>query len=171
MTHPLLNLSSSDRRLALFASSALTLLGLIVLGVADPGRVVGKGPRVVGFQLAGSAARAQKIMSDWGERGRTVAAFNLGFDYLFIVGYSTLMTLLCLWASHRYRQPILLTAGVFIAWLQWLAGALDCTEDAFLLHMLFSGPSDAAAQIARVSSVSKFGLLLLGLLYVISSLF
>jgi len=61
--------------------------------------VSGKGTGIVGFELAGSASRAKPIRESWGESGRKVAAFNLGFDYLFIIGYSTFMTLMCLWAS------------------------------------------------------------------------
>jgi len=128
---------------------------------------MGRGPQIVSFELAGSALRAQTIMNDWGEPGRIVAAFNLGFDYLFIPAYSTLMAFLCIRASSRFGLPWLSTMGIVIAWLQWLAGVFDCIEDAYLLKMLLQGPSDGAAQIARVSSLSKFGLLGMGLAYVI----
>ena len=151
MTHPFLCLPSTDRNVLVVSSAALTVFGMVVLWLADPGRLGGKGPSVVGFELAGTAAKAKKIMDDWGEFGRVVAAFNLGFDYVFILGYSTLMTLGCLWASQRHSGWVLLNLGVLFAWLQWLAGALDCIEDASLLRMLFHGPLDAAARIARTS--------------------
>ena len=171
MTHPFLNLPPSERHLLLALSLVLTVVGIIVLGFVDPGRLSGRGPRVVGFELAGTAMKAKRIMDNWGERGRTVAAFNLGFDYLFILGYSTLMTLVCLWASQRHSHLLLVKLGVLLAWLQWLAGALDCVENASLLTMLFSGPSDSVARIARVSALGKFGLLAVGLTYIITALF
>src|SRR6266849_8044867 len=112
MTHPFLHLPSTEHHVLVVCSLALTIIGVVVLGFADPGRLSGKGPRVVGFELAGTATNAKGIMDDWGEYGRMVAAFNLGFDYVFIVGYSTLMTLACLWASERHSGLVLVKLGV-----------------------------------------------------------
>jgi len=47
---------------------------------------------------------------------------------------------------------------------------LDCVEDGSLLRMLFHGPSDLAAGIARISASGKFSFLLLGLGYIAMSL-
>ena len=49
---------------------------MTVVGFADPGRTSGKGPWIVGFELAGSAAKAKAILEAWGESGRKVAAFK-----------------------------------------------------------------------------------------------
>src|SRR5438445_12611430 len=100
MTHPLLLLSPSERHLLLVISLALTIIGILVLGFVDPGRVSGKGPRVVRFEIAGTGTAARQIVDDWGELGRTVAAFQLGFGYLFIVGSSTFMPLAVLGAAR-----------------------------------------------------------------------
>jgi hypothetical protein len=125
---------------------------------------------MVGFELSGTASSANDTMRRWGESGRTVAAFNLGFDYLFILGYSNLMVLACLWASQKHSRLFLVQLGILVAWLQWLAGILDCIEDGALLKMLFGGASDTAAWIARISALGKFGLLGLALVYLASSL-
>jgi hypothetical protein len=149
---------------------AITVIGVAVLRLADPGRMSGKQPGIVAFELAGTASKATEIAHGWGEFGRTVAAFNLGFDYLFILGYSTLLALLCLWAGPRYASPRLAAAAALFAWLQWVAGLLDCTENAALLVILFRGASDRVAAIARMSSLGKFGLLACGVVYILSSL-
>jgi hypothetical protein len=81
MTHPFLHLPTTERHVLLVCSLALTIAGIVVLGFADPGRLSGKGPGVVVFELAGTATKAKRIMDDWGGVGRTVAGFNLGFDY------------------------------------------------------------------------------------------
>ena len=167
MSHPFMLLLSRERTFLFWISLSITAIGIVVLGFADPGRVNGKGPRVVGFELAGTAAKAGQIMEAWGDLGRTVAGFNLGFDYLFILGYSTAMTLACVWASQRYSRSMLIELGAVLAWLQGVAGALDCTEDASLLVMLFHGASNRAAAVARFSACGKFGLLVLGLVYIL----
>lgn len=171
MKHPLLRLSGQGRLFLLSTVAALTIICLAILRVTDPSRLSGKPPGIVGFELAGTAAASKRIVEGWGELGRTAAAFNLGFDYLFIVSYSTLMALLCLWATARCSGLGLAAFGVLVAWLQWAAGLLDCIENAALLRILFHGVSNRAANIARVSSLGKFSLIACGAIYVISSLF
>jgi hypothetical protein len=46
-----------------------------------------------------------------------------------------------------------------LAWLQWIAGLLDCLEDAALLSILFHGATDRTAEIARLCAIGKFALL------------
>jgi len=94
-------------------------------------------PTIVGFELAGDKLKAAAILDAWGEAGTLAAAFDLGFDYLFIFGYSTLMTLFCLWASTRYSNRALVSLGVSLAWLQWMACFLDCIEDAAYFPFCF----------------------------------
>jgi hypothetical protein len=161
MEHPLLCLTANARIWLSGIALAITVMviGMTVLGFADPGRTSGKGPGIVGFELAGSAAKAKAILEAWGESGRKVAAFNLGFDYFFIGGYSTFMALMCLWANGRYANPRLAPLGMLLAWLQWIAGLLDCAENAALLTILFRGESDGLALLARTSALGKFGLL------------
>ncbi len=170
MGHPFLSLTAHVRMWLSVVTLVLTVVGMTVLRFEDPGRVNGKGTGIVGFELAGSASRAKAILESWGESGRKVAAFNLGFDYLFIVGYSTFMTLMCLWASTRYASPRLMIFGVFLAWMQWIAGLLDCTENVALLRILFHEALDSLAQIARLSALGKFGLLGCGAVYILLSL-
>lgn len=171
MVHPFLSMNAHERIWLSIITLAITVTGITVLGLEDPGRVSGKGVGIVGFELAGNASRANTILESWGEAGRRVAAFNLGFDYLFILGYSSFAALMCLQVGNRNVNPGLFALGVLLAWLQWAAGLLDCTENAFLLAILFHGASDGAAQIARWSALAKFGLLACGAIYILFSLF
>jgi hypothetical protein len=170
MKHPLLSLSARSRPWLAGISLTITILGLIVLGLTDPGRMTGRDASIVSFELAGCESKAVAILDTWGELGARAAAFNLGFDYLFLVGYSTFMTLMCLWASRRYSNPSLRSLGVLLAWQQWIAGLLDCAEDAALLKILFHGASDGAAEIACACAIGKFGLVSCGVVYTLASL-
>jgi hypothetical protein len=170
MGHPFLSLAAPVRMWLCVATLVLTVIGMTVLRFVDPGRVSGGGKGIVEFELAGSAAKAKAILESWGESGRKAAAFNLGFDYLFILGYSTFMTLMCLWASMRSVNPRAMMLGVFLAWMQWTAGLLDCTENAALLRILFHQATDGLAEIARWSALGKFGLLSCGAVYILLSL-
>lgn len=170
MKHPLFCLSSSSRIWIAGVSAVVTVIGFTVLRVIDPSRVTRGGANIVQFELAGKVANANAILESWGESGRKVAAFNLGFDYLFIAGYSTLMAFLCSWASQRNSNRAAASVGVVLAWLQWVAGAFDCTENAALLFTLFREASRRTVEIARVSAITKFALLACGASYVLGSL-
>jgi hypothetical protein len=170
MKHPFLCLSAEVRAWLFKVTLWITLIGMLALGFADPGRVTGRGPSIVGFELAGSASKATAILEAWSESGTKIAAFNLGFDYLFIVGYSTFMSLGCLWAMNRYLDVRLVALGVSLAWLPLGAGLLDCIENAALLSIVFGGALEGSADVARWSATGKFGLLGSGAVYILTSL-
>jgi hypothetical protein len=170
MRHPFLSATAGQRIWLSIVTFVITVTGMAVLSVADPARISGTAAGIVSFELAGSASQARTILQEWGEPGRNAAAFNLGFDYFFILGYSSFAALMCLRASDRFLNPRLITLGVFLAWLQWTVGLLDCTENASLLGILFRGASDSLARIARSSALGKFGLLGCGAIYILFSL-
>jgi hypothetical protein len=167
MNNPLLNLSVRARFWLFAGSLTVTVVAIAVLSLLDPGRMTGKGPGIVGFELAGSRSNALAILNAWGESGVRIAAFNLGFDYLFILGYSSFMSLLCLWTSGRQSNLTLSSLGVILASLQCIAGLLDCSENAALLRILLVGATDTAAGVARMCAIGKFSLLGLGSVYVL----
>jgi hypothetical protein len=170
MRNPLLSLSARARVWLVAGAFTVTVAGIVVLGLLDPGRMTGNGPGIVGFELAGSRSNAVGILNLWTESGVRVAAFNLGFDYLFILGYTSFMSLLCLWTSGRQSNLTLSALGVILAALQCVAGLLDCTENTALLRILFVGATDTAASIAQMCAIGKFSLLSCGAAYVLLSL-
>lgn len=161
MTHPLQALAPSHRVALFLVAFVLALAVMRAFSWAEP-RLESSGFKGTQYQQAGTAQKAQEILSAWGPYGRTVAAFSLGIDYLFLVCYSTLFALGCLWAANKVLAPV----GLLLAWGQWLAALLDASENTALLAMIFGAPTDTLAATARWCSISKFTLIALGLAYI-----
>jgi hypothetical protein len=171
MTHPFEKIPAPYRKriywtmfvFTLFLSIALNLAGSDLTAYIDNnGQPVT--PHGIGsFELIRNAEEADRILHFWGTPGKVSAAFNIGFDYLFIFAYANTIALGCVWlaaALRRHKFTLLAAAGIFFAWLQWLAGILDCIENLAMMKILFDAPTDTLAQISRWCAIPKFTLAL-----------
>jgi hypothetical protein len=139
----------------------LPLLALTLL-LADVLWAIPLKPDIVQFEF-----NALKVIKSWTETDKMWAAFSLGLDFLFLVVYSTTISLACIWAANvlqAYSLP-LATVGIWLAWGQWVAALLDIVENIALTIILFSSVRATLPQLAKWCAISKFGLIILGLLY------
>jgi hypothetical protein len=120
---------------------------------------------IISLQLAGSEREAEAIVQSWESAGvRDRAAFSLGLDYLYMpiyaAGASFLGAKLALAARGRNRLGLAgWAAGV--AWLPWLAAALDATENAAALEIVLH-PTDVQGvwtTVMKDAALVKYGLL------------
>lgn len=132
-------------------------MGLPLIGPASPWGIIS-------FELAGSTAAAAAMTKAWGEAGRLWAAFGLGWDYLFLLSYSTALALGCLRTGERLKGP---AAGwaIPLAWGQWGAALLDAVENVALLRILAGSAVPVDGPLAFWCGAVKFGLVAAGLLY------
>lgn len=183
MTHPFEKIPPSKRKyiywpmlvLTLVLSATFFLLSYDLQNVKDEQGAQVSPQGIVSFELIKDAAEASRMLHYWGESRKMNAAFTLGLDYLYIFAYSNTLALGCVWIACVLRSRKFLrlaAAGIFIAWLQWLAGILDAIENAALIKILFDAPTDALALISRWCAIPKFaftlglgnGYIILGLL-------
>ena len=126
---------------------------------------------IVSFELAGSPAKARTILASWDAQARQHALFSVRLDFLFIIAYSTLLSLACVWVAERLRarngSSRLVRIGWSLAWLQWLAGLFDAVENIALLRMLGGAVAQPWPRIAQVCAVIKFALLLGGAVFTV----
>jgi hypothetical protein len=122
---------------------------------------------IISYELAGSVEKAQWIIDSWDQGARLYAAFSLGFDYLFMVLYSTTIALACLWGGRvlQARNMPGYIIGILLAWGLWLAAVLDGIENIALSLSLFNSPAAPWPQVAQISALLKFGLIFLGLIF------
>lgn len=128
---------------------------------------------IISFEFAGDVDTAQAVIESWSFQAQKQAAFSIGYDYLFLVTYSTAIALACIWTS-KFVDPAntaLINAGVLLAWGQWLAALCDGVENAALFISLVQQPISPLPEIARIAASLKFVLILLGLIYVTLILF
>ena len=128
---------------------------------------------IIALELAGDAQKAHEVISHWEQRQlKTIAISAVQWDYAFLFVYSTVLALGCLLAGKVYdpRWPRLAAAGIWLALAQWVAALLDGIENFALLRMLRNDVTDLWARVALVFALSKFALISLALVYILSAL-
>jgi hypothetical protein len=132
---------------------------------------------IVDLELAGSRSWADRIMDAWGPPLWRTAIVGLHVDFFFIVLYTNVLAIAVVCSALSWKPTTLgwlSTAGVVIAWLQWVAGGFDVVEDVLLLRMLHQrerqerDKSPWVPRVATMSAVLKFVFIWVGVLYALS---
>ncbi|OMC56248.1 hypothetical protein A5747_09385 [Mycobacterium sp. IS-836] len=118
------------------------------------------GPGIIPFELAGSGAQAERIMTRWGTDGQLAARVSLWFDFGYMATYGTFTALLVDRARRRRGHPPVLPAAVIVAI------AADAVEGVSLLKVLKRADIAVHARRAQVAALVKFAVLGLALTYV-----
>ncbi|UCZ58548.1 hypothetical protein [Mycolicibacterium phocaicum] len=111
------------------------------------------GPGVVPFELAGTAAKAEEIMGQWGHEGQRAARLSLWLDFGYMTSYGILLGLLVDRRRRRRGHPAWLPAVAAVA----VAG--DAIEGVSLLRVLDNKDITANARRAKVAALVKFAVL------------
>lgn len=118
------------------------------------------GPGIIPFELAGSASRAEDIMTRWGSDGQRAARLSLWLDFGYMATYGILTALLVDRTRRRRGHPAVLPALVSVA----VAG--DAAEGVSLLKVLRRNRIAVHARRAQVAALTKFAVLAGALGYV-----
>jgi hypothetical protein len=162
LTHPLAALPSDKRTRVLVPLLIATLVITFLFRFIGPAQ-----PTIVDFELAGSVPKAQAIVDAWNETDRVRAGFSLGFDYVYMPVYSTTIALACVMAAGVLKRSAWHTFGLLLAWGLWIAAVSDATENLALFTELLGSNAAPWPQVAQICATIKFGLIVLGLLYVV----
>jgi hypothetical protein len=118
------------------------------------------GSGIIAFELAGSASRAEDIMTRWGSDGQRAARLSLWLDFGYMATYGALTALLVDRTRRRRGHPAVLPAAVIVA----VAG--DAAEGVSLLKVLRRTRVAVHARRAQVAALIKFAVLAGALGYV-----
>jgi hypothetical protein len=168
MKHPLATIAPEKRWLIFVPLLVMTLAVMGILQATSAPLTTDAAPQgIISFEFAGDVPAAQQIVDSWDAQARGHAGFNLGFDFLFLVLYSTTIAFACAWIAGSFQGGLksLAAAGLLLAWGQWLAALLDAVENTGLLIILLDAPAAPWPQIARWCALVKFALVILGLVY------
>lgn len=173
MKNPSEWIPTAQRKRAFWLLLAATLTVMVIMNLAGAPLTTPAAPLgIVSFEVAGSPAQAQAILESWNPTIQRYAAFGLGFDYVFMLAYASVIGLACLMAgeSLRARGWPLASLGRNLSWGQWLAAILDAIENLGLTLVLLNNAASPWPEIARWCALSKFALLFLGLVYALFGL-
>ena len=165
MSHPLAAIPSAKRAQIFIPLLIATLVITFLFRFIGPAQ-----PTIVDFELAGSVPKAQAIVDAWNENDRIRAGFSLGFDYLYMPVYSTTIALACVMAAGVLKRRSWITLGLLLAWGLWIAAISDATENLALFAILLGSNIAPYPQVAQICATIKFGLILVGILYVVAGI-
>ena len=117
------------------------------------------GPGIIPFELAGSASRAENIMTRWGPDGRRAARLSLWLDFGYMATYGVLTALILDRARRRQGHPAAVPATAIIA----VAG--DAIEGVSLLKVLDGTAVAVHSRRAQIAALIKFAILIFSLGY------
>lgn len=138
--------------LALAAGSA----GMSALGapLATPASPTG----IIGFELAGSAARAAAILASWDDAAREAARTQTLWDFGYIALYVVALAAWAAWCAERLPGRRAARLGAVLARAMPVAGLLDVVENVQLLAQLADGASAGRAAVAALCAALKFAI-------------
>lgn len=121
---------------------------------------------MLAFEL--NAGKAPEIFESWDEATKATLRTALLWDYLFIFIYPAAVATSCFIAGRflESKNFLPLKYGLIIMCLQLVAAMLDAVENLALLKVL-RGPIESPwPQTAKWCATFKFGLIVIGIVYV-----
>ena len=164
---PFAAVSQRVRQRALLALMGLTVVVGLIVARLGTGLAVAAAPNgIVSFELAGTAAEAQRILSAWGPALSDAARTQTWVDFIYLATYAPMLALAAGLAAGTWakRGALYAWAGTVASWGALAAGALDCVENLAMLSV-FAAPSDALAALARACAIGKFTLIFVAIIY------
>lgn len=163
MQHPLEFIPPHRRKLVFYFLFLFTL-GLfgILRGLDLPLQTSPAPDGMVSFELAYPLEQSQAILASWNETARLTAAFGLGLDFVFILAYTSTLSLALLLTngdSTNWVRPLTSWMG----WAVFLAGVWDVIENLALWQILTGNIDPGLPKIAAICAILKFSLLTAGL--------
>jgi hypothetical protein len=176
MRHPFAAMRFGTASIVLVLLVAIALLIAWQLNQMDtPLRIPEIAPLgIVSLEFAFAPQQARDIVEAWSKANVLEGAIKLQWvDFLYMVAYSTALSLACIWSTKLLPgfDARWLGAGMVLAWGQWVAAIFDAIENLCLFPFLYGTATDGVplALVAAVSAGLKFGLIGLGILYFLIS--
>jgi hypothetical protein len=154
----------AQRQNNFFSARTLIWLGLANMAVIVVLQIVGQALQpgnIIAFEFAGSATEAHAMMADWQGRGVLPQLFfHLGFDYVFMITYSSFLFVSCYLLQRKMRSGIFFS---ILAWLQPVAALLDAVENAALYQIAIGAHSEIWPRLSFYCAAPKFLIVLTAL--------
>ena len=171
MNHPLTFIHKWNRKPVFVALLIWTLVLFAIFQVLNAPLITSAAPfGIVSHQFAWTPEKAQAILASWAGRPSLVAALGLGLDFLFIPSYALTVGLGALLAAGRHRNMAvwLRKIGIYATYGVFIGAAFDILENILQAQQLLNGVvTTPLTLLTGVCASLKFGLLALGILYIL----
>eukprot|EP00698_Gefionella_okellyi_P001822 TRINITY_DN11667_c0_g1_i1.p1 TRINITY_DN11667_c0_g1~~TRINITY_DN11667_c0_g1_i1.p1 ORF type:complete len:194 (+),score=44.43 TRINITY_DN11667_c0_g1_i1:35-616(+) len=144
------------------------LTWMVMLVLSEPLKTTTAPLGILSLEFAFDLTRAHEVIQSWSQPQLLLAAFSCGFDYVFMLCYSTFFAF-AVFSCARVSSGLLRDVGIVLAYGQWVAGVADALENAGMLTVIFDTLPQWQAKFiycAALAAFVKFGLILLGIVFI-----
>ena len=121
---------------------------------------------IVKFELAEEVPVAESIVQEWTANGKFEKAVqSIYLDFLFIILYTSGLSVACVLFSRLTQHEILIRTGYFFSYLLVAAGICDVVENVAMLRSLNGHISNWNVVLAYDMAATKFSLVILSILF------
>ncbi|MGH1335290.1 MAG: hypothetical protein ACRBFS_04115 [Aureispira sp.] len=123
---------------------------------------------IVSFELAKDLETTVTILNSWDTNAKNNASLSVGFDFLFLLVYSSFIALLIfkinnrLWENHAFHK-----VGRALIVLIFSAAFFDMIENVALIKLLLGDLEQMWCSIAYFFAIGKFAIVLICIVYIL----
>lgn len=123
---------------------------------------------IVSFELAKDLKESKKIVESWDTKAKINAGLTLGFDYLFLLVYSSCLAMLIYNINNRlWENKSLYTIGQLLIIIIFVAACCDAVENFALIKLLLGDLKQLWSSVAYYFAIVKFTIVLICIIYLI----
>lgn len=123
---------------------------------------------IVSFELAKELHATKAILNSWDHNAKIFAGLSMGFDFLFLIIYSSFIAILIHRLNEQlWKGKLFYRLGVLLIWLSFAAACCDVIENIALIKLLTGSLNQLWSSLAFYFAIPKFLFVVLGILYII----
>jgi hypothetical protein len=148
---------------------ALTLVVIVAIKIIDAFIITDACSGIGAYELAKVFDKSQQMLNTWTANAKPWVAFDLGFDYLFILLYVSFIAISIYKIIQKLpaTRHLLIIVGTILMYAQFIAGIFDGIENYLLLKILLGDQNTNTPNNAFWFASIKFAIVGLALLYII----
>ena len=125
---------------------------------------------IVSFELARDLDESVNILDSWDTDAKINAGLSLGFDFLFLLIYSSFIALLIFNINNRlWKGESFYKFGNILIGLIFIAAFLDIIENIALIKLLLGDLKQIWSSVAYYFAVIKFVIIIISIIYLLIS--
>lgn len=166
MKDPLAFISESSHKKCFIISLSFTLLLLAIFQALNHPLITSAAPGgIISHQFAWTPEIAQNILSSWEGRVKLFAAFNLGFDFLFMISYAVTLSMGMILAAGRHPGRMTKLGTMAANWV-FLAVVFDALENYLQVQQLLNGViTSQVTHLVGLCATIKFALIIFSIIF------
>ncbi len=114
------------------------------------------GASLIAFESAGSVARSQEIVAEWGSAGKAAMRWQLALDMPFLIAYGLFFAGACAAVArraHACKRPRLERIAAAVAWFGPIAALADFAQNVSLALVLAGHVTQPWPRISAVAGL------------------